>query len=67
MCCPLHPIQPHAEFDPNLTKPVRFTAPPAGLHPAERQRLENERTCLIRERDTIQRAIEHIADQLLAA
>lgn len=73
---PLHPTRQAAveqavravsnEFDPNLTKPVRFVAPPAGLHPEERARLESERGCLYRELDTVQRGIDHITAQLAA-
>lgn len=66
MCCPLHPIQPRGEFDPNLTKPVQFIAPPAGLHPVERRRLEDERSCLIRERDNVQRGIDYLTEKLAA-
>jgi hypothetical protein len=76
MSCPLHPVRQAAveqavravtnDYDPNLLKPVRFVAPPAGLHPTERARLESERTCLLRERDMVQRGIDHLNDKLAA-
>lgn len=58
----------HAEYDPKLLKPVHVSgAKPSGLHPDERARLESERGCLIRERDTVQRGIDYITDLLAIA
>jgi hypothetical protein len=59
-------LKNNKEFDNDLTKPVRFSEPPAGLHPVERRRLEDERTCLQRELANTQRGIKHL-DDLLAA
>jgi hypothetical protein len=61
-----HALKTRTEFDNDLTKPVRFSEPPAGLHPVERRRLEDERVCLQRELANVQRGIKHL-DDLLAA
>jgi hypothetical protein len=81
MLCPLHlhPAQyvrpqvdrqpptptPHGDFDPDLLKPVAFCPPPP-RSAAEVARLKSERNCLHRELATIQRAIDHLDDQLAA-
>jgi hypothetical protein len=57
--------QPAPEFDKNLLKPVAI-APLPPMSEAERQRLESERGCLIRERDAVQRGIDYINDLLAA-
>jgi hypothetical protein len=76
MLCPIHPQRQAAavqavraashDYDPGLLKPVCFIAPPAGLHPAERARLESEKACLLRELSTTQRGIDRLTDLLAA-
>jgi hypothetical protein len=77
MLCPLHnhPARhvrpqvdsqpPTGEFDPDLLKPVAF-APPPPRSAAEVARLKSDLSCLRRERDTTQRAIDHLLQQLAA-
>jgi hypothetical protein len=77
MLCPLHnhPAQhvrpqvvrqaPTGDFDPDLLKPVAFTPPPP-RSAAEVARLKSDLSCLRRERDTTQRAIDHLLQQLAA-
>jgi hypothetical protein len=75
MLCPLHnhPAQhvrpqvdrqaPTRDYDPDLLKPVAF-APPPCRPAAEVARLKSELSCLRRERDTTQCAIDHLLQQL---
>jgi hypothetical protein len=52
-------------FDRKLTKPVHVASTPPPPRPAaEVARLRSELSCLRRERDTTQRAIDHLLQQL---
>lgn len=54
------------DFDPALTKPVHFVAPPEGLRPAERAAIEVALGCLRREAAATARGIDYLEKQLAA-
>lgn len=53
------------DFDPALLKPVAIHPMPP-MSAVERQQLESELGCLVRERDATQRGIDHILEKLAA-
>ena len=60
--------RPIGDYDPQLLRPrqIQPGPPPPRLSTSQRTELEREKSCLVRERDTIQTHIDHLDKQLAA-